>query len=142
VALIRREPQVTTLADGQYCSVVMITRLWDQIEIASMQNAEKAKSLARCRANMKIMAQNGPRYLNNKDKFRNEGSWKLGVGTNKKITIYVFKANQLRIYGAQIKKRFICTEAEITKKRDAANQELLKRAATKLAPFIISGDKS
>jgi hypothetical protein len=48
-----------------------------------------------------------------------------------KVAVYVFKAYQLRVYGGYVAGRneFVCTEIEVTKKQDEANQAMLERAA-------------
>ena len=69
---------------------------------------------------------------------RSEGRYHTGGTHSKEVQIFAFKSRQVRIYGGRVPntRQFICSEIEIAKKRDSANQDKLRRAATNLSSYI------
>lgn len=97
----------------------------------------QVNSRARCFALMRIYTQEGGENLS-VDKFRSEGWFSTGGQRGRKVQIFAFKAHQLRVYGARIPDTncFICTEIEVAKQKQGADQNKLKRAAKKIGQFI------
>lgn len=99
----------------------------------SFKNAN-AKARGRITRNMEIFAIEGRLGLPS-GAIRHEGSFPMGGRKGGKCPILAFRGRQVRIYGstATIEDRsvFIGTEIDLTKKSDAADQALLKRAAHK-----------
>lgn len=95
-----------------------------------------AKDRARCRAWMQRFADDGYENLDN-TKLKNEGQFSTGDRSGTKVTVWAFKAWQLRVYGGVVRgSLFVCTEIDDSKKQDAANRDLLKSAAQKLASYF------
>lgn len=101
----------------------------------SFDNAS-AKDRARCKKWFTKFAKEGNRHLND-SQCRNEGKFHTGGKQGKYVSVYAFKSNQLRVYGAQVPntRLFICAEIELSKKKGSANQDKLNRAATNLVKF-------
>ena len=89
---------------------------------------------------MSFFAKDGRKFLNNETQFRNEGRFNTGGKSAKEVQISAFKAYQLRVYGGLDPDtgNFICTEIELSKQRDSADQNKLKRAARNLGDLIES----
>ena len=88
---------------------------------------------------MEFFAKDG-RELLIETQFRNEGRFRTGRKEGKEAPIYAFKAHQLRVYGGldPTTGDFICTEIELSKQRNAADQDKLRRAARNLGDLIES----
>jgi hypothetical protein len=91
---------------------------------------------ARCQKWMQFYCDDGHELLD-KTKFRFEGKHHSGGKTGLKVSIWAFKAGQLRAYGGVVAgNHFIVTEVDTAKKQDAADQKMLARSAEKLTPYI------
>ena len=70
----------------------------------------------------------------NKEQFRDEGHFSAGKAGAGRYTVYAVKSYQLRIYGGFVGEEnafFVCENA-LLKKRDKADQAVLKRVARAL----------
>ena len=90
---------------------------------------------------MGFFAKDGRKFLI-ETQFRNEGRFRTGGKVSQEVQIYAFKAHQLRVYGGIDPKSgdFVCTEIELSKQRDAADQNKLRRAARNLGDLIEFND--
>ena len=88
---------------------------------------------------MSFYAKDGRKFLI-ETQFRNEGRFSTGGKGGKEVQIYAFKAYQLRVYGGLDPNTgdFICTEIELSKQRNPADQNKLRRAARNLGDLIES----
>jgi hypothetical protein len=72
------------------------------------------------------------------EKFKKEGDFSDGLGG--KVGIWEFKAWQWRLYGATLqvaaKRCFVGVRVDPDKKRDKANQEMLKKSALDIANLV------
>lgn len=93
----------------------------------------------RCEKWMRFFADDGHELLDDQ-KLKREGKFPSGQRGGTDITIWAFKAWQIRVYGGIVNgNHFIATEVDIAKKQDSADQATLKSAAKKLAELISSG---
>ncbi|NTG19408.1 hypothetical protein G6L00_03055 [Agrobacterium rhizogenes] len=114
---------------GKRFKVMMTLEVYEQF-----QSAETDRR-ARILKWMKFYADDGHELLDN-DKFRYEGKFSTSDKSGTKVSIYAFKAWQTRVYGGLVKSAiFVCTEIDLSKKRDLADQKLLKAAAKKLSKY-------
>lgn len=95
-----------------------------------------ARERARCQKWMSFFAEDGHDFLDDK-KLKHEGKYPTGQKSGTKVSIWAFKAWQVRVYGGVAKGNvFVATEIDTSKKQDAADRELLESAAKKLAEFL------
>jgi hypothetical protein len=94
-----------------------------------------AQQRARCQKWMSRYADDGGEFLDD-EKFKHEGKFPTGDKAGTKVAIWAFKARQLRIYGGLSGDTFVATEIDPAKKKDAADQALLKSAARKLRDYL------
>ncbi len=89
---------------------------------------------------MMIFAQHGGDHLT-PEQFRWEGRFPTGMRDGSKARVGVIKGFQARFYGgvSEVNDRlaFIALEYD-QKKRDQANQKLLRSTARKLGPYLVS----
>lgn len=105
-------------------------------EVSEAFAAADAKERARCLKWLEMYAEDGPQFLD-KTKLRNEGRFSIGDRAGTVVAVLAFKAWQLRLYGGVVQgNHFVATEIDTSKKTDKADQQLLKRAARKLAPYF------
>jgi hypothetical protein len=74
-----------------------------------------------------------------KQNFRKEGNFPSRIPGVPKVAVFAFKADQVRVYGGFVRAErpacFLCTAMDMAKKRDNADQELLRRSAAFLARY-------
>jgi hypothetical protein len=77
-------------------------------------------------------------------KFKNEGNFPDGQG--KQVTVWTFKSWQWRLYGAILrtagKNCFVGVKVDPAKKRDRADQQMLKATAKAIAALVEYRSKS
>ena len=94
------------------------------------------KARARCQKWMKFFADDGHEFLD-AEKLKHEGKFGTGHKNGNKVSIWAFKAWQLRVYGGVVSDGvFVATEIDTKKKQNAADQDLLESAARKLADYL------
>lgn len=107
--------------------------------VAAVFRGAGANQRARVLRYMKRYAEDGRKNLHD-PVFKFQGRLSDGSGSSKKVAVYAFKAWKLRVYGVETsydgKTVFVCTEIDITKKQDKADQNKLKRAATNFGVLL------
>jgi hypothetical protein len=126
-------PDRERICNGARFSVWMTPKVSKRFEKAEPQYR------ARCLKLMAAYAERGPEILT-PQQFKHQGRFGTGDGKGTKVAICAFKDFQLRVYGGLIpgSTEFVCTEIEVTKKKDQANPETLERAAAYLGQFVVA----
>lgn len=99
-----------------------------------LRKADRSQ-LARCQRWMKKFCDDGFDYLT-PEQLKHEGKFSVGDRKGTQISVYAFKAWQLRAYGSVTGNRFIITEVDIAKKQNEADRDKLEAAARKMADHI------
>lgn len=116
--------QLKKVAQGAYATVWVTQEVWDFID-----GYDQPQHKATCQRHMKNFAAEGGRIIRNAEHFKNQGKFSVG-NAGEKVTIWVFKAFQLRVYGGFVPgtKDFVCTRFE-RKKSNKAKSSVLEAAA-------------
>ncbi|TDK35214.1 hypothetical protein E2F50_13225 [Rhizobium deserti] len=93
------------------------------------------QQLARCQKWMQKFCDDGFEFLTN-EQLKFEGKFSTGDKRGTQLSVYAFKAWQLRAYGCVIGNRFVVTEVDIAKKQNEADRDKLEAAARKMADYI------
>lgn len=113
--------------------LALLKDVWGKLQRANV------KARAKLDAIFRLYCQHGAEGFK-PDKFKFEARVSV-EGVN--VPVFVFKAWQVRVYGAQIDldghQTFVGTEIDLKKKQDKANQAMLRRAAHKLLPYAKKG---
>lgn len=121
------------VCEGNHCGVWLLRR------VAKTFRALDAKRRARLMELLRILSQDGDKYLS-PEKFRFEKRCHVGGAAGRDVAVYAVKGWQVRLYGSFVKvggqNAFVCSELDASKKQDAADQGMLERAARKLAPWL------
>lgn len=116
---------------GRRATIFMDRSTKEEAEKAPVRDGARVKNIIRA------FADDGPDQLPS-DQLRKEGRYHVGDQQGRKEQVYAFKSYQLRIYGAFVPGQpgcFVCSEVDF-KKQNRAEQDKLKRAASKLAKFV------
>ncbi|MES2432520.1 MAG: hypothetical protein V4586_01670 [Pseudomonadota bacterium] len=118
----------TVAATGPFFVVCISKKVKKVIENAPPSDRRKVGRL------MGHLAEHGQALLS-ADNLKREGAFPSGLPGVSNQVVWVFRSNQLRVYGGfcRVNNReiFVCDEADI-KKQDAADQRLLARAGKHL----------
>lgn len=123
--------ELVDFAEGRYAPVSLIARVAKQFAKA------EARDRARIQNIMKMFSADGNSKLT-KEQFRWEGRFHVGDKKGSHVQIGAFKSRQVRIYGGYVEaiRKFVCSEIDLKKKRNKADQDKLRRAAQNLAQFF------
>ena len=121
------------VATGPFCLVAMLTKVAKTFESL---DADKRAALLET---MSIYANEGSRNIP-KTQFTFEARLSTGGHNAKQVAICAFKAWKVRLYGADVrveqKPAFMCSEIDVAKKQNKGDQDMMARAAKKLAPYV------
>lgn len=92
------------------------------------------KEQARCLKWMKFFADDGFDFLDN-EKLKSEGRFATGNKAGTRVTVWAFKAWQLRVYGGLVGDIFVATGIDTSKKQNAADRSALEGAARRLDDY-------
>lgn len=113
-----------------------VRKSFDQLQTAVRARLERA---------MQTYSRDGPGYLSDAAFKINEGRHSLKDGTDREVLIQAFahaKAG-VRIYGSlqryENRQTFLCTEIDTNKKRQDADQDMLRRAAEYIGRILKDG---
>ncbi|MCY1642110.1 hypothetical protein [Methylorubrum sp. SL192] len=126
------------LAEGKGGKILLAPKAlaeWQALERG--RNREDIKRRVKLRKHFDEMAANGPGRLND-EQFKREGSFPDGAGGA--VSIWVFKVWQWRLYGAFVTiegaQCFVGVRVDPSKKRDRADQDLLKAVAKEIGGLV------
>ncbi|KAB2708307.1 hypothetical protein [Brucella intermedia] len=121
--------ELKLICKGRHCKVFFTRQVDKQFAKAD------ANQRARIRKWMQFFADDGHELLDT-GKFKHEGKFSTGQRNGTTVSIWAFKAWQVRVYGGHdVNGDFVATEFDI-KQQDAANREKLELAAKKLAEYL------
>lgn len=116
---------------GSFATIFMHGSVKEEAEKAPIKDQERVKNIIR------RFAEEGPDRFP-PDHLRKEGRFNIGDQQGRKEQVYAFKSYQLRVYGAFVPGHpgcFVFSEMEF-KKKNKADQDKLKRAASNLAEYV------
>ncbi|WP_266034450.1 hypothetical protein [Brucella intermedia] len=123
------DDELIEICIGGHCRVLMTRQVLKQFKKTD------ARERARITKWMGFYAKEGHDLLDN-EKLKHEGKFSSGMQNGTLVSIWAFKAWQIRLYGGHAPSGdFVITEFDI-KKQDHADQEKLKQAAKKLANYL------